>query len=261
MTAITLPSALRGPVRTVADDFRARRAEVRLPSRRAVGGVASIPEILSTYGIYIFFAAIALVAASVILNQILAARTVRDFVGGVESIQKNFAHSRGGSKAGMNTVAVANGGHFAEHLLDGPVATRRIMLDEDYPVQFFPLAAATNATALGVGHIRYFVVSLAGDAVPLPAGLCTDIVSAVYHGLVAVNITDKGTGLPGTAEAALGAVAGTATAPRSWTVRKHMAGVAGVAVHLDDYSESAAEAACDAAARSTNGAQLALVFR
>ena len=233
-----------GPI----DDIRARRDAVRLPSRRAVGGIASLPEILSSYGIYIFFAAVALAGGVVILNAVLASSTVNEYGTVVQAVQSLYRNERGSNKFGLVTATIADSGRLPDKLVEGSDIW---VGGGDYPVRLLAgsTAVSTNHDKLKLNGLRYFSVLIGDENNPVPAALCSDIVFAPYVGRVGLAILDGEAQTSPTLETFVG----TPGVASHWSVRHSDSAVES----LEDITPEDVEDACTAA----DDTQIMMVFR
>lgn len=231
---------------TVERDMRARRDAVRLPPRRVIEGIASLPEILASYGIYILFGALALAAAAWILDNVLGDSVVDDVEAVVSSVQDMYRHQRGADKSGLTTQLIAQSGRLPERLVEGTAIT---VGGGDYPVLLFPGAGAagTALATMRFNNARFFVVIVGDPGAPLPRETCSDVVFAPYAGLVGV-VAVASTTTPATLATATG---GSTTATGThWGVR----GGANV-TNLDGIDTEDVDTACATAT------QVALILR
>ena len=218
----------------VVDAMRARRDAVRLPSRRAVAGVASLPEMMATYGVYLFFGAVALAAIAIIIINMAADAVVDEAEVVVKAVTEMYQHQRGQNKAGLSQASMANSGRLPEKLTDHGAGEVWIA-DGDYPVFFAPGNTIPGGMGLGT-PARYAVIQFGDDDNELPADLCSDIALAPYIGVVGVAII---AGAAGGADAA--AMIGTVGSTAHWSVR---ADGSGTPMDLDDLASAQVDAAC-----------------
>lgn len=196
---------------TIANDMRARRDAVRLPSRQAVGGIASLPEIIATYGIYLFFGAVALAGAIYIINQINESAVVDEARAVVKAVSEMYQHSRGANKVGLTRATVANSGRLPREMTERPGEVW--IGNGDYPVHFasgvgMPAAMGWPAptapvTAGGPGDVqrRFAVIQFGDTTAGIPNDLCSEIALGDYPNLVGIAIIARAAG--GTAAAAM----------------------------------------------------------
>lgn len=235
----------------VINDFRARRDAVRLPSRRAVGGVASLPEMMATYGAYLFFGAVALATIAIIILNMAADAVVDEAETIVKAVSEMYQHQRGQNKAGLSAASMWGSGRLPEKLTDH--ANNEVWIaDGDYPVFFAPGAGpgpgfadpipATMHLGAGAAAVRYAVIQFGDNANPLPSELCSDIVLAPHIGLVGIAIISAVAGDTKASTSIGTATATPSTTSGHWSVRAPATGA--TAVNLDELASGQVNLAC-----------------
>ena len=248
---------------TIASDLRARRDAVRLPSRRAVAGVASLPEMMATYGVYLFFGAVALAAIAIIIINMAADAVVDEAEIVVKAVTEMYQHQRGSNKAGLSAASMSSSGRLPAKLTEHGTGEVWIA-DGDYPVFFAPGGTADPIPAtmhLGDANAvkRYAVIQFGDDANPLPSELCSDIALAPYIGLVGLAILPA---VAGDDKASTSIGAATATRPTTtsrkghWSIRAPAAAGSPTAINLDDLASGDVDVAC-----GDDAAHVALILR
>ena len=238
----------------LALSFAARGACVPAPDPQSRAGVASLPELLSAYGIYLWYVAIGLAAAAVMMLQVGQASTVQQVQHVVSTVQDIFRNNRGADKTGLTTALVAASGRLPNNLVEGSDIW---VGGGDYPIRLLPGSTSPSAEydKHGVTGVRYFSVLVGDVDNPLDPDLCADIMLAQYTELVAMSVSDAASQATPTLETFVGTLpTGTAT-DTHWSIRDSHTDVE----LLDTVAPASVELACGT---ETDGeVQVMLAFR